>query len=138
MTLIRYEYPTLTRRNNDLNRWFDDAFRSFWLDDYFGGRRIAEPAADLYEDDDNVYVRMEVPGVKKKELEVSLENAVLTVSAEASDKDKESERSYSFRRTVSLPEGIDGAKVKARLEDGILTITAPKAEERKARVIDVK
>ncbi len=138
MKLIRYDYPTLSRFDA-INQLFDQFFgelqRSPW-----GGfeNRVFTPAVDLYEDDNAFYARFEIPGVKKADLRVELENNVLTVSAQTSEKKDKTEQSFSFSRSISVPDGIDADKVKARHEDGILTVTLPKAEARKPKAIEVR
>ena len=103
------------------------------------------PALDLYEDKDNVYVRVEVPGMKKEDIELSLHNGSLSVSGERKGdetfKDAEvyrEERFFGrFQRTVSLPTAVASDKVKAQYKDGILTVTLPKAEEAKPKHIEL-
>jgi len=103
------------------------------------------PALDMYEDAENVYVRVEVPGMKKEEIEVSLHDGSLSVSGERKgevlEKDTEvyrAERFFGrFQRTVTLPSAVAADKIKAQYADGILTVTLPKAEEAKPKRIDV-
>ena len=103
------------------------------------------PALDVYEDKDNVYVRAELPGMKKEDIDVSLHNGSLSISGERkSEESREeaevyrSERFFGrFQRTVVLPVPVSGDKVKAQYKDGILTITLPKAEEAKPKQITV-
>jgi HSP20 family protein len=141
MKLIRYELPQIARFN-DIDRWFDQALGNF----NFGpslfdqGRRLNRltPAADLYEDDNNFYARIELPGVKKKEIDVKLENAVLTISGNRKSTENEREQSLSFNRSLSIPDGIQADKIKATYEDGILTVTLPKVEISKPKLIEVR
>ncbi|PWU11689.1 MAG: heat-shock protein Hsp20 [Verrucomicrobia bacterium] len=103
------------------------------------------PALDLYEDNNNVYVRAELPGMKKEDVEVSLHEGTLSISGERKREEKfkdaevyRSERFFGrFQRTVTLPSPVAGEKVKAQYNDGILTVTLPKTEEAKPRHIDV-
>lgn len=140
MKLIRYEHPSLPSFN-DVDRFFDLALRDFGRfgsGDLFGRSRSAYTPADLYEDEDNFYVRFELPGVNKQEIAVELENAVLTVSVNRKDEsDEQGAATYEATRSVSVPDGVDADKVKAAYEDGILTVTLPKSEARKPRLIDV-
>ena len=133
MKLIRYDYPTLPSVRD-----FDRMLNGFWA----GLPRLADFAAvgiptDLYEDDGNVYARFELPGFKREELNVQLENSVLTVSAERTG-DKEGEGALSASRSVTIPDGIDVEKVGAKYEDGVLTVTLPKVAGRKPRAIEIK
>ena len=141
MKLIRYELPQIARFN-DIDRWFDQALGNFNFGPslYDQGRRLNRltAAADLYEDDNNFYARIELPGVKKKEIDVKLENALLTISGNRKSTENEGEQSLSFNRSLSIPDGIQGDKIKATYEDGILTVTLPKVEIRKPKLIEVR
>ena len=103
------------------------------------------PAMDLYEDKDNFIVKAELPGMKKEEIELSLHDGTLSVSGERKSEEKfkdaevyRAERFFGrFQRTVSLPAPVCVEKVKAQYQDGILTVTLPKAEEAKPKHIDV-
>lgn len=103
------------------------------------------PALDLYEDKDNLVARIELPGMKREEIEVSLHDGMLSISGERRVEEKQeksevyrAERFFGrFQRTVSLPTLVAADKVKAQYKDGILTVTLPKAEEAKPKHIDV-
>jgi HSP20 family protein len=103
------------------------------------------PALDIAEDKDNLYVRAELPGMKKEEIELSLHDGCLSLSGERKSdnefKDAEvyrAERFFGrFQRTVTLPTAVQMDKVKAQYKDGVLTVTLPKAEEAKPKQIDV-
>lgn len=103
------------------------------------------PALDVYEDKDNVYVRAELPGMKREDIDLSLHEGTLSLSGERKSEDKykdaevyRSERFFGrFQRTVTLPTPVAVEKVKAQYQDGILTVTLPKSEEAKSKHIDV-
>jgi HSP20 family protein len=103
------------------------------------------PAFDVYEDKDNVYVRAELPGMRKEDIEVSLHNGSLSVSGERKSEDKlkdadiyRAERFFGrFQRTITLPTPVAIDQIKAQYKDGILNVTLPKAEEAKPKHIDV-
>lgn len=103
------------------------------------------PPLDVHEDKDNLYVRAELPGMKKEEIEVSLHDGSLTISGERKSEQNlteaevyRAERFFGrFQRTISLPTTVDSAKVSARYQDGILTVTLAKAEEAKPKHINV-
>jgi HSP20 family protein len=109
-----------------------------WADDVFAGPGLAEIPVDLYDDGDNYVARAELPGVKKADVNLELDNAVLTLTAERKFKsgDQESVRKYS--RSISVGEDVQADKVKATLVDGILTVTMPKSETQKPRSIAIK
>ncbi len=137
MKLIRYEYPTLPSAN-DFDRLFADVFNTFpRFGNLFDNQAAARVPVDLFEDDNNVYARFELPGFRRDELNVQLENAVLTVSVERKADAKEQRQEMQFSRSVTVPEGVDGEKVKAKFEDGVLTVTLPKQEARKPRSIQI-
>jgi len=103
------------------------------------------PALDVFEDKDNVFVKAELPGMKREDIEVSLHDNTLSISgerkAENNHKDAEVYRSERFvgrfQRTISLPWAVASDKVKAEYKVGILTVTLPKTEEAKPKQIDV-
>ena len=103
------------------------------------------PALDLSEDKDNLYVKVELPGMKREEIDISLHEGSLSISGERKSEQKHqdaevyrAERFFGrFQRTVTLPAAVAADKVKAQYKDGILTITLPKTEEAKPKHIDV-
>jgi HSP20 family protein len=103
------------------------------------------PALDVYEDKDNVYVKAELPGMKREDIDLSLHDGTLSISGERKTEEKRqdsevyrSERFVGrFQRTVTLPTPVAADKVKAQYKDGILTVTLPKTEEAKPKHIDV-
>jgi len=107
--------------------------------------RVWNPAIDLYEDVNNVVVKVELPGMKKEEIEVSLDDGVLSISGErkrdtkyADAQTHRSERFVgAFQRSFALPSTVKTDQVKADYKDGILTVTLPKAEEAKRKQIEV-
>jgi len=103
------------------------------------------PALDVYQDKDNLYVRCELPGMKREEIDISLHDGMLSISGERK-REEEFKEGESFRteryfgkfhRTVSLPTSVDAGKVHAAYKEGILTITCPKSEEAKPKHIEV-
>jgi HSP20 family protein len=151
MNLIRYQtpelsaWPTLDRWSNlrdELNSLFDLPFlTNFNRQDLFSGW---SPALDLYQNNDNVVAVLEIPGMRKEEIEISIHDGALSISGERKssssngDKAERTERSVgSFRRSITLPVRVDVNKVSATYRDGILTVTLPKAEEAKPKRIEV-
>jgi len=134
MKLIRYEYPSLQSATD-----FDRLFSEFWsgLPRLSGLGNYSETRipTDLCEDDANVYARFELPGFKKNELSIALENSVLNLSVERrGEKDGEE---VSLSRSITVPDGIDATKVAAKYEDGVLTVTLPKVPESKPKTIEI-
>lgn len=138
-----------------LNRWAnlrDDLDTLLELPFLSGSARQAQlftgwtPALDLYQNNDNVVAVVELPGMRKDDIEISLQDGILTIGGERkkahSDGNGESatrtERfTGKFRRSITLPTRVDANKVNATYKDGILTVTLPKAEEAKPKQIQV-
>jgi HSP20 family protein len=104
------------------------------------------PAIDLYQTTDDVMIKASLPGVKAKDLNISVTGDVLTLRGEVQE-EKETEgaqyhlkerRSGSFTRSITLPAAVVADKADARFDDGILTLRLPKAEEVKPKTITVK
>ena len=151
-SLTRWQRPDLTTwpsfgRLTDLR---DDLDRLFGLPlaEWARNSNILSgwnPALDLYEDKDTLYVKVELPGMKREDVDVSLHEGSLSISGERKSEQKHedaevyrAERFFGrFQRTVTLPTPVAADKVKAQYKDGILTITLPKTEESKPKHIDV-
>ena len=141
MKLIRYEYPQLATLG-EFDNWFDSAFaqfpRSSGLSDLFNfADCISRPYAGISEDDDNYYARFELPGVKKDEITVEVKDKVLTIKADRQKKKDDQKDAFSLSRSISLTGGINTEKIKAKYEDGVLTVTLPRREDRKPRNIEL-
>jgi HSP20 family protein len=103
------------------------------------------PALDVHEDKDGYSIRVELPGMKREEIEVAIQGDALVISgerkAEAMKDDTQLHRQErffgKFSRVLTLPTAVAGNQVKATYKDGILTVTLPKAEEAKPRQITV-
>jgi HSP20 family protein len=104
------------------------------------------PALDMSETADSIQIRMDVPGVDAKDVDVQLNNNVLTVRGEKKEEREEKGKTWhrverregSFSRSVVLPCGVKEGAIDARCRDGVLTITLPKCDEAKSKKIDVK
>lgn len=90
---------------------------------------------DIYEDQDNAYVRAELPGVKRDDINVEMVDGCLTITAQR--KGDDGEDSFSFSRSLTLPERVQADKVSASYEDGVLTVLLPRREEAKPKKIAV-
>jgi HSP20 family protein len=146
MSLIRYRPFPVTSLQDQINRMFDEFDRQFFEQngEGLGGGAFA-PAMDVKEDADAYTVHLEVPGLKSENIQLSLQDNALTVrgmkeqKAESGDNQyRRVERIYgSFARSITLPRPVDGSKVAANLEHGVLTIVLPKLEEAKPRQISI-
>jgi HSP20 family protein len=125
-----------------LRREMDRLFENFaprFLE--FNGQEALLPDTDFAETDKEIVVTAELPGVDPKDVEISLQNNVLTIRGEKRsqrDEKKEhyqfAERSYgSFERAMTVPDGIDAAKVEAKFDKGVLKVTLPKPPELQAK-----
>ena len=152
MSIIRYQSPDLSAWRS-LDRWSnlrDEINSLFALPGWAETTRQAQlfngwtPALDLYQTTDDVVALVELPGMRKEDIELSLQDGILTISGERKeegtdgDKNARTERFVGkFRRSISLPTRVDAGKVNATYKDGILTVTMPKAEEVKPKQIQV-
>ena len=141
MKLMQYQRPSLawptfgrlTGLQDELERLFESPMTG-WA-----------PALDVHEDKDSFSVRLELPGRKREDIEVSLQDGSLIISGERKEEQvseettvHRQERYYGkFSRALTLPTAVAGDKVKAQYRDGILTVTLPKAEEAKPKAINV-
>ena len=143
--LIRWEpIRELTNMQDMVDNMFDDGFvrpfsRALW-------DTASVPTMDLYQTDNDIVVKMGLPGVKPEDIQISVTNGVLCIRGEVKEVKEEKEKTYhlrerrygSFSRSVTLPSNVDADKSDADFENGILTLTLPKAEEAKAKTITVK
>ncbi len=144
--LIERSRAPLARRGllgDEFDRMFENFFQPFrWIEE--AGSDLV-PVMDIIEREDEYVVRAEMPGVKKEDLDVTIENGVLTVSAEVRSPVEEKgeriirqERRYGrYVRSLRLGTQVDERKVKANLKDGVLELILPKAEEVKPKKIAV-
>ncbi len=142
MKMIRWEpFRDVMRTSDRLSRVFDDPFFRFFEEE----GNIWSPAVDLFNEEDRVLVKAEVPGIDKNDLDIRVENNVLTITGEKKrEKEIKDESAYrmercygKFSRSFSLPTPVNGDKVKASYKDGILEIELPKADEVKPRKIKI-
>ncbi len=118
-------------------------FWSSWQPDFLGTTLV--PHTDVYEEKDQLVVKTELPGITKKELEVTLEGDMLTIKAEKKEEVTEDathhtrERYYGkYVRSMSLPYHVNGDNISATFDNGVLELRIPKAEEVKTKRIEVK
>src|SRR5215467_2490860 len=152
MDLIRYHAPDLAPWSA-LDRWSNlrDELNSFFEMPFWSSLGRASqlftgwsPALDLYESGDNLIAVIELPGMRKEDIDISLHDGTLTISGErrrestGGEKAQRTERYVgTFRRSIALPTRVDAGKVGATYQDGILNVILPKAEEAKPKQIKV-
>ena len=126
-----------------MDRLFDDAFtQPFSMRE---GWSASTPAVDMYQTDDEIVVKASLPGIKADEVQINVTGDVLTLKGEVKQEEEKNNRSWhireqrwgSFQRSVALPTNVVSDKAKAEFENGILTITLPKAEEVRPKTITI-
>jgi HSP20 family protein len=145
----RNPFGELTTLQDRINQLFGQPLGTLWhpggIDQSLTASTFV-PAVDIYEDEHNIVLTAEVPGVEEKDLDISLENAVLTISGERKMENEEKEnnfhrieRSYGrFTRSFTLPPTVDENNVKAEFNNGVLKITLAKREEAKPKQIKIE
>lgn len=152
MNIIRYQDPELatwspferlSTLREEMNRLLDGSLAGYVGDaGLFSGWT---PPLDVTQNKDNIFVKVELPGMKKEEIDISLHDGTLSITGERKEETKteegetfRAERYFGrFHRTITLPTPVDATKVKATYRDGILGIELPKAEEAKPKQIEV-
>lgn len=144
MAMVRWEpVRDLLTLQERMNRMLDSSYRGTDEDWALGGSWA--PAVDIYEKDGNIVLKAELPGVDPKDVDVRVENNLLTLRGERKfdtevkrDNYHRVERSYgSFSRSFTLPNVVDTQNIKAEYRDGVLHMTLPKREEAKPRQIQI-
>jgi HSP20 family protein len=148
MTIVRLEpFRDMVAVQDRLNRIFDDAVRGSSRgsdeDSALGGQWA--PSVDIFEHEGNLVLRAELPGIEPKDVDVRVENNVLTLRGERKfesevkrEKYHRVERAYgTFSRSFTLPNVVDTEKIKAEYKDGVLQVTLPQREEAKPKQIQV-
>lgn len=114
-----------------------------WSEETFSGQWA--PPLDLYEEDDRFVIKLDLPGMHSENIEVTLDQNLLSIRGERMFEDEAKQESYhrierrygSFARSVSLPAQVDADAIQAEFTDGVLTVTVPKAETAKPRKIKI-
>lgn len=140
------KYLTRKYPSNDNSLWGD--FEAFFnapspftpsFSSFFDWEpNVQRPAIDLYEDEGNFFVQAELPGFDRKEIDVELEKNRLVIKGARKVKEGDEKSEITFNRAVSLPDAVMPEKVSAKYDNGILTVTIPKAETAKPLRIEVK
>ena len=143
-------YPAVWTARRAPVAWNDVFGRFDRLFDSNGGRFSLSwsPVTDVREDENGLQVVVELPGMSSEDVSVTVENGVLSISGEKRQENEEGdaesnyhlvERRYGkFERTFRLPRSVDSGKVKAKFDNGLLTVDLPKSEKAKKRQIQIK
>jgi HSP20 family protein len=153
MSLIRWNpsrelpaFPSdLLSMQRDINRIFDSFFRTGWADDTGLAPSTWSPATDVAENGDSYLVKVELPGVSRDDVKITMQDNLLTIRGEKKQEQETTERGFhrversygTFQRSFTLPSTVKADAVDASFKDGILTVRLPKTEEAKPKVIDV-
>jgi HSP20 family protein len=150
MAIVRWEpFRDLLSLQDRMNRLFHESYRGAAPgaaneEDWALGGSWA-PAVDIYEQEGNIVLKAELPGIDSKDVDIRLENNVLTLRGERKldeevkrDNYHRVERAYgTFTRSFTLPTVVDQEKIKAEYKDGVLRVTLPKREEAKPKQISI-
>jgi len=146
MAIVRWEpFRDLLTTQDHFNRLFNETFSSFFGNDRLAATAGWAPAVDVYETDQSVVLKAELPGVDPKDVEARVEDGTLYLKGERKFENEVKEGSYhrveraygSFTRTFALPTSVDAEKVAAEYKDGVLTLSLPKREEAKPKTIKI-
>jgi HSP20 family protein len=135
----------LSHISREMNRMFDSFVRGGVADDGSFGT-FWSPPVDIQEREDAYLVEVELPGLTKDDVKITMENNILTIKGEKKSEQEEKRGSYhrtervygSFLRSFTLPSSVKSEKIEAHYKNGVLTITLPKVEEAKPKAIEVK
>ncbi|MEE9284689.1 MAG: Hsp20/alpha crystallin family protein [Dehalococcoidia bacterium] len=146
LTLVRWDpFRRLEFYRRDLDRRFEEPFAwAFRLP--YNGNGLARLTLDVYQTDDSIVVKAGLPEIDPKDIKITIDGYRLTIEGETRHEDEPKDRDYlvrerrdgAFRRTVTLPEGVDADRAEAVHEGGVLTLTIPKAEAAKVKTIHVE
>jgi HSP20 family protein len=145
MTIVRYDpFRDLRTLQEEVNRLFStNLTRGFGEEGI--GRGAWNPSVDIYENKEQIVLEAELPGMKREDFELTVENNVITLRGERQFEKKDDadnyhrvERSYgSFTRSFTLPQTVSAEGANAEYRNGVLRVTLPKREETKARRIEI-
>lgn len=142
MTLIRYNRP-----NRDLfSKNFSDIMDEFFNDVVNQRSNSFVPGIDISETDDGFEVTAELPGMKKEDIDISLDNGRLTISGERKFEEEKEGKTYhrvetrygSFNRSFQLPDNVDEESINAKYENGLLHISIDKSEDKVKKQIEIQ
>ncbi len=143
MTLVRWKpFRDFLGMHDRVNRMFEDEYFGSGSEDSVA---TWSPVTDIYEDADKYLIKMEVPGLSEKDVDIEVNGDVLTVQGEKKHGNEVKKENYhriesysgKFSRSFSIPKAVDSEKINAEMKNGILVIPIPKAEEKKAKSIPI-
>jgi HSP20 family protein len=150
MDVWNRDYPvarTLHSFQREMNRMLDNFFRGDIFDEgNFSGTQVFAPAVDISETKDAYVIKVELPGIRKDDVKVTMNNNIVTIAGEKKIEEEKREGNFyrmersfgAFERSVAIPGPIKPDAIDCRFSDGLLTVSLPKTEEAKQKIIDVK
>lgn len=147
MAITRFDpFRDLAVLQDRMNRLFNDSYGSRNQEDHMLNRGTWVPPVDIWEAEGELVLKAELPDMKREDIDVTVENNTLTIKGERrrddtidEDRYHRLERAYgAFSRSFTLPNTLDGSRVRAEYRDGVLTIVLPLREEARPRQIQVE
>lgn len=138
-----------TRSQNDLVNLLDNIFNDFYsfsIPSFQKIRGELSPRIDISETDSDYHIDTDLPGIDQKDIDIKLDNNILTIKGKSEDQSETKERNYyikeryygSFQRSISLPNNMNADDINAKFENGVLHIKIPKKEQENTRKIEIK
>ncbi len=146
MTLVRWSpWRETVTMQNFFNRFFDDSYTRAEFNNGEIEMTNWQPMVDIYDRDEEIVIKAELPGLEKKDITIDVKDRILTLKGERTydnetegDKYYRRERAYGkFERSFTLPDGLDPEKIKADYKDGLLSVEIPKSEKEKPKQITI-
>ena len=147
MALVKWDpFRDIITLRERMDRMFEDSLSRFRMPEEATMPTFWSPSVDIYETDENIVLKAELPGVDKKEVSVEVKDSTLILKGERKREKEVKEENYhrversfgTFMRSFSLPVSVKQDQVKAKFKDGVLEVTLPKAEEAKPKQVKVE
>jgi HSP20 family protein len=144
MNIVRWEpFGEMVSLGNVMDRLLEDSFVK-WARPLDGG--TATPSVDIFETAEKLGIRASLPGIKPEDIDISITPEGVVIKGETRDEKETKEENYvrrechygTFARTIALPQGLKVDKAEAIMENGILTLEIPRAEEEKPKTVKIK
>jgi HSP20 family protein len=141
MTLIKFKKDNGMEQYTERFPLFSEMFNDFFNNWPLDFRRNSVPAVNISETNDHFKIEVAAPGLNKEDFKISVDDDMLTISAEKKEESEEKDKRYtrkefsyvSFSRSFNLPEMVDADKIEAHYNNGVMSLTLPKKEEMKQR-----
>ena len=147
MALVKWDpFRDIITLRERMDRMFEDSLSRFRMPEEATMPTFWSPSVDIYETDENIVLKAELPGVDKKEVSVEVKDSTLILKGERKREKEVKEENYhrversfgTFMRSFTLPVSVKQDQVKAKFKDGVLEVTLPKSEEAKPKQVKVE